>query len=601
VAFASIDDFRTYFGSGPLTDAAERAFNPGAGSPGASVVYGVRAVLAGSAAQGSVTYAASVTAGASSPTATALTFKTVDFGAYTTQMRLKVEAASNPAAAGTAGKTAAAVKVTVQSGTQIAVTDNVGYNGLWIQYVGASATTSVNLTPGGVLTLSSSTGGETLTYTLTTTTTIQNVIDFITANSTVWQAAFPGLATIGGVTTFAGGTNANFPGASITPATLANVLDATTTTAAGATQGPVTVTANTPLLLTAINQAIADLSNSASFPFFSVARTTLLTVPVPNTSGFLYATGGADGTLTSAAHYQTAMDVLKTVDTGVVCVAVPSGTTDSMLQTLHYMLDGHCQYMSGGGATPQRERIQVFGPNLGKDLPTAIAWANYVNSGRSAMIWPGVIDQDRNGNTVTYPPYITAAQIGGMLCGNLANVALTRKYIKALGLEVLPTWTTPTNNQTTKLLPADIDAAVQAGIMVVAYVPGKGYRIVQSLTTWTQDTSYLNRELSVRRCADWIVRDVRDTLDGRFIGQTNSPGLVARVVDTVTMILRGYAERGWLIGDATNPPYRNIQANVPQGQPDTMQVSFEASIGIPANFILLTAHTTSWSGSLTGQ
>jgi hypothetical protein len=52
-----------------------------------------------------------------------------------------------------------------------------------------------------------------------------------------------------------------------------------------------------------------------------------------------------------------------------------------------------------------------------------------------------------------------------------------------------------------------------------------------------------------------------------------------------------------LAGDATNPPYKNIQCRL---EGDTCYVDFECSPVIPVNYIPVTIHLTVFTSTVTG-
>lgn len=601
-AFTSLSAFSAYFGSGPLVTAATRAFNPSASVSGPSLVYGIRAATT-ACVQGSYTY----TAADGSGTPAALTLKTNAYGLTANRYQVKIATATNVAACGTPSatvsavtttSTAVAVKVTVQYSDITVVADNIGYNALYLNYTGANTTLTARVTPTQLILTSGAGGSENCTVDLATQNTLQAVIDYVSANATNWTIAFPNQSNTLAYT---------YGGGQLSPSSPSTVLDVTASTPG--TAGVLTVAKLTPILLTAVNQATADWLNSANDPYFTATRndgtsTTAInmTVPISTALGFKYAAGGADGSPASQNDYQTALDAAKTVDAGIV-VAVTAGSAtigDTGLQSLHQMVDAHCSYMSGGGSNPQMERIQIAGPNSGKSLATVLNWASYLNSFRTALVWPGIQDNIQ-GVMTTLDPFYVAAQVGGMLSGSSAPTALTRKFISALGTEPLPTWSSPpspTSNATGILLPADVDALLQGGVMPIQYVRGQGFRIAQSILTWTQSSNFDKREISVRRTADIIVRNIRDTLDRTYIGQLNGPLLEQRVLNTTVSILEQYVGQGWLVGDDTFPAYQNLTVSIPYGQPDVVSVTFEASVGVPANYILITANLAAYPGTV---
>lgn len=343
-------------------------------------------------------------------------------------------------------------------------------------------------------------------------------------------------------------------------------------------------------VMTGIAQAVVDWLNGRGEIYFTAERFNvdypLGTIPAVTAAKF--ATGGADdgsgGSLLSGvpltisnSDWSNALTALSSVDTPLFVLM--SGDPSVIA-----LGDAHAATMSGRG---RLERIQIAGLDLGKSTDDAIDAASALDSFRTYLVYPGIRDFDVNGNLVTLPPYYAAAQVAGLAAGLGENVALTGKAIRIQGLEVR------TQGNGGPFGPDDVDALLLAGVIPIAFRPGKGFIVVQSISTWQDDVRYSKREMSVRRVVDRLARAVREALDN-MVGTGITPAFLNAVGGVTKTVLEDYSSRGYIVGDSNNPPYQGITVSQQQGRPDTVLVSFEASPGVPANYILVTAHLTAF-------
>lgn len=303
-----------------------------------------------------------------------------------------------------------------------------------------------------------------------------------------------------------------------------------------------------------------------------------------------YMTGGVEGT-TAQANWDAALDLLKTEDTPLVsCVSYDPAVWAS--------LSTHCSYMSTVG---RKERIGFCGgfatadgytSGLGKWLNSTqinasidqmITYAEQLNSDRMVYVGPGFKAYDENGTLTTYPGNIAAALVAGMAAGVDVATALTHNSIKVIGLEYNLMW-------------ADLDRLLDYGICPLEYDPGFGYRVCQSITTWLKNDKYNRREVSVRRTADYVARQVRDRLDRDFVGKKGTATTLISIKNATESVLQQMYRAELLAGDDTNPPYKNIQVRL---EGDTAYVDFECSPVIPINYIPITIHLTVYTTTLT--
>jgi len=147
----------------------------------------------------------------------------------------------------------------------------------------------------------------------------------------------------------------------------------------------------------------------------------------------------------------------------------------------------------------------------------------------------------------------------------------------------------------TTYTPSDLNTLLLGGISPLQYVQNKGYRICQSRTTWTQTTSWAHTEISTKMAIDTVSRRVQDALDDDVVGQVVSPITLALAVSVAETILKQATTDNLIVGDANSPSYQNITASTGGG--DTINVSFQISPAIPANYVLVNISTVPYVGS----
>lgn len=316
----------------------------------------------------------------------------------------------------------------------------------------------------------------------------------------------------------------------------------------------------------------------------------ILTRGVVANIGDTYMNGGTEG-VTSNQDWSDCLELLQNEDTNLVTCVTPDPAVWASLST-------HCSYMSTVG---KRERIGFCGGFASSDGYTSglgrwnnsttiaasinamLAYALQLNSDRMVYVGPGFTAYDENGTLTTYSGAISAALVAGMASGVDVAEPLTHKSIKVIGLEYNFKW-------------ADLDRLLEGGICPLEYDPGRAYRVCQSITTWLRNDKYNRREVSVRRTADYVARQVRDRLEMDFVGTKGTLTTLISIKNATTSVLTQMVRLELLAGDAANPPYKNIQVRL---DGDTAYVDFECSPVIPINYIPVTIHLTVFTTTLT--
>lgn len=430
-------------------------------------------------------------------------------------------------------------KLTTQFGSDYYTADNVARRAFEVQYTGTETTGTISIT-GSTVTLVAG-ASSTTPIALADYPTVGKLVDRINA-------------VAGFVATVLDG-NADRP--------VLNGLDTVTT------QNVKTA----KYVVRADLQAIVDWFNGLAEGFISAARAAGAGT-LPANIAFTYLSGGSDGTTTNA-EWQKGFDALQTEDVQWV---VPISSESS----IHAMADTHCSYMSN---VARMERRCIVGGATGTTDDVAIEAAKSFNNDRTSYVHLGYYDYNAAGALTLYPPYLLAALLAGMFSGVNPGTALTNKSIKVRGLE-------------RKLRnPTDTDRLINGGVLCVEETQ-TGYKVVKSISTWLTNTNHNRVEVSVGVALDFVSRNVRNILDP-LRGSKGTPQLISEAVSRVDSALRELARPepigpGVLAGDAENPPYKGITANL---EGDVLRVEFQCSPVIPVNYIPVAIYAVPYSGS----
>lgn len=286
--------------------------------------------------------------------------------------------------------------------------------------------------------------------------------------------------------------------------------------------------------------------------------------------------GGTDGDAL-VEDWQAAFDKAQSVDAQWL-------TALSGNPAVHAMADTHAVFMSTRG---RKERRVISGTEEGLTFDEAKAGAFALNSDRSSLLFQSFFNYAANGDLKQFPPYILAALIAGAFSGVNPGTALTNKTITVRGI-------TPELRN-----PTDTDDLLPAGLFCVEST-AEGFKVVQSISTWLANSNYNRVEVSTGAATDQVVRNVREACD-KYRGQTGSPTYLGQVRSAAEAALNAASKPepdgpGFLVGDEASPPWKNLQVSL---EGDVTRVTYEASPGIPQNYILSTAHIVPYTGAAT--
>lgn len=516
--FGNPNEARRVLRSGELLDAVLKAFSPSAqtGGPQEVVVVRVQPAL-----QSTLDLK-------DSADKVIIKLTSTGYGIGENQLKVRIEDGS------LTGK-----RLTTQLGSAYYSNDNVGRTAFTVQYDGAAAAATLDVT------------ADTVSITVDAAPAIEiPLVEFSTVEALVDR--------INSIPDFI----ATVEDRSHAKPTL-NALDFVA--AADVKAGPLAVKADL--------QAVIDWFNGAGEGYVSAERVADAGT-APANIPFTFLEGGSDG-LTTQTDWSDAFDALQTVD--VQWLTPISGEA-----SIRVMADTHAHFCSN---QLRRERRCIVGMPEGSTDEEALQAARELGSDRTSLVHLGYYDYDLTGKLVLFPPYQTAALIAGAFSGVSPGTALTNKTISVRGLE------------RDLVNPTDTDPLIRGGVLCVENTE-QGYKVVQSISTWLANDNYNRVEQSTGAALDFTCRNVRNAIDA-LRGQKGSGLALSRAISITDSVLRELAREepqgpGVLAGDATHPPYRNITATI---EGDVIRVEFECSPCIPLNYVLATIYAVPYSGS----
>jgi hypothetical protein len=423
----------------------------------------------------------------------------------------------------------AGLSATTQYQNDYYTKDNIARDAFSVQYTGAEVTATMNVS-GTTVVLQAPSGTTVATIDLTTYTTYAQVVDYINTvpnfSASMADSANDDLTALNG---------------------LDYVVSADVKTS------PIVVTANL--------QALIDWYNSTGEGFVTATRAANAGA-VPVQTSFVYLSGGSDG-VTSTPEWSAAFSTLQTVDAQWISPV-------SSNPAIWAMADAHVQFMSNAG---RMERRAIVGTAAGTSDADAIMFAKALNSDRTSLVHIGYYDYNAAGKLQLFPATYMAALLTGMFSGVSPGTALSNKTINVSGLE-------------RKLRnPTDTDVLITGGILCIEDTK-KGYKVVQSISTWLKDTKFNKVEQSCGAATDFTARALRDALDV-LRGEKNNQVNLARAYSIADTCLKALSVPepsgpGVLAGNKENPPYKGLTVTA---NGDVLAVACQASPVIPINYI----------------
>ena len=318
----------------------------------------------------------------------------------------------------------------------------------------------------------------------------------------------------------------------------------------------------------AILNAVVTVLNTSGL--VTAARGTTNKRPA-NIATAAFLSGGSEGTATSS-HYQTALDLLKSIDVSTI---VPL-TGDP---AIHALLNEHCVYMAGQGKS-ERDGIVGLVALTGSSPATPIVPPTKnslkdqilaLNSRHLRACAQSITRFNTAGTETVFAPYFQAVIAACMQAGSSVGTSLTRKTANVTAIAQDTTWS-PTD---------DANELIQAGLWFMES-HRTGIRCVRNVTTYLQDNNIAFTEASVNEAANFAVFNFRNNLE-TIVGQKGFAGTVVAAKTAAEQILNLMQDEGVIV------TYQglSVELNV-----DTLVVGVEISPVIPVNFVTATIHLT---------
>jgi hypothetical protein len=463
-----------------------------------------------------------------------INIKSVDYGAYTNAIRLTI-----------AQGQITGLAVTVQLEDNYYSKNNISSTPLTVHYFGSELTASVGVTATNLLLRAPSTSLTPIKLTLANYRTVRELCDAVNAYAG-WSAV------------------AKTP----TDPIALDAMGYTTCKAA-----PADIKANL--------QAVIDWFNVYAREVVTATRV-VGALYKPKTLLPTFLSGGTNGNKPTMAHWQDGFDILQEIDVQYV---VP--LTDS--PSVWWMADAHCNFMSTTGKSERRAFVGsgVVSGTLANAIATAQTNAIALNSDRTALCFPPILDFDEHGELVPFPAYFLAAVVAGGFAAMNPGNTMTNKVITIPGLDP------PVSSI------YDSDTLINSGILG-ARKTKRGYIISKACPTWLSNDNYNRVEISTGIALDYVARTVRETLE-TFVGRKASPITLHEALSATESTLHELSipepiGMGVIVGDAASPAYRNITAEI---QGDVLRVWFECSPVIPINYVLIGVYARANSGTAT--
>lgn len=530
ISIASPADAVQKLKGGDLLQACLLAFTPGGALQGPGSLTVIRPELATQATS-------TIKSGAT----TEINLTTTAYGTLANQAKWSVQAGS------TSGYLVTLGQDFVGPGGQtypLVSQDNTGLGVLSIYYSGTGTSPNVTVTD-SALTCTATTSDTGGTVNFTSTMTVQQLVNAINQ--------FPGWVA---AVLDPNPSDKVMPGTTAIPALLDNV--------SAVTVGTTSATAHT---LRADVAAVVNWIN-ATGSYFTATRAASAT-SLSTSATYTYATGGTTPTAANS-DWQNAFTTAQSL-TGIALVCPVAGASAIWSQA-----DAHCKYMQGIGQ-PRRAYV---GDLLGQTLAAEQSAVLALNSNRTSLVWCGSKGTDYNGNQTTFAPYLVAAQVAGGRAGTPITGKVTASAIGSSGLEIA-------------LTPANVSAAVGAGICCLAVDSTGAVVVAWDRTTWLSDGNSANVENMTGLAIDVVTQDLNQTLK-QFVGLPITNTMLGHAKSALLSRLNLWWQQGLVVtGNGQPPPDSSVSLSA-----SGTTISGQATVAIiqPGNYIALTLYATAYAG-----
>lgn len=272
--------------------------------------------------------------------------------------------------------------------------------------------------------------------------------------------------------------------------------------------------------------------------------------------------GGAGGGTVTDADWQEAIDVLRTEDVqGIVPVTVAPA--------IQAKVNAHVENMST--VKNRKERRGFYGHDVDMTVDEIVELKEGLNTERAMLATPCPYIYGESGEKELRNSVIIASAYAGMWSSKEPQDPITYDYVQFAGLEK-------------RYDSAEIEKLLSNGIAVTEFVKGKGYRIVQGITTYTgEDIS--KSELSVSTLKDAMSINMREFMEDKHVGKAGVSGVEITIYNDAVSVIGTYQKAGWITGYVPG----SIKI-VKEGT--AFRVDWEGIPTLPINNFLITSHFT---------
>lgn len=428
-------------------------------------------------------------------------------------------------------------QISVKFEDQTVEGDNITLELLKVQYVGAGTACALTIDPLGNLTttVTGGPGSEDISISLASYDTVASLVAYFNSLG-VYSA------TLLGDGTFA--TNK-----------LDKIIAADS------------VDIKTEYTVKAILQAVINwFNNSSSYLIASLTTGAERRVPA-NLTNYVFLGGASDGASPVTQDWVDALNqICKVVDASFIGVM----TSDLSVQTA---VSEHVTYMSS--SVGRNERQSIVGSGSSDNKSTKLASAAVLNNALVGYFGTEIKRYDKNGELQQWAGIYGATEVLGMFAGNAINFAATNKMLNVVGVKEVYS-------------NSDKDDYIKGGVMIANPSSQGGIRVIRSVTTY-QGSNIIANEFSAMRTALYVVKDHRTYVEALVGNPGDATGLES-VKNRALLRLDYYVEQGLFVVD---PAYGNAYRSFTfTALADTITISYEATLVLPINFILVNHNFT---------
>lgn len=216
--------------------------------------------------------------------------------------------------------------------------------------------------------------------------------------------------------------------------------------------------------------------------------------------------------------------------------------------------------------------VAFSGGGTDDDKTTMKQRSSLLNSSRMVLAYPPIYHPSYEEGKAKLPGYMTGAMIAGRSCGVPPSEPITFDYFNVvkLGDELIHGDT-------------EIDDLIAQGICTLEKAVNGGIRLAHGRTTYIGPYNLMLTELSLRTGGDAVSEFVRQGLEKAFVGTKSVPNIVTAIV-TATKDLLDMCKRN---NDITS---YNADTITVRKSGTAYMIDYEASIGDPINYLLITSH-----------